>query len=63
MYQVKILLAVASICCLIAALLMLWNEAQLSLTFAEVKFMETLFILASIVLIKDYAKIKVNKDE
>lgn len=58
MYQVKILLAVASICCLIVALLMLWNEESLSLTFFETKFMESVLIIVSILLAKDCAGIK-----
>ena len=58
MYQVKILLAVASICCLIMALVMLWNEERLSLTFFETKSLETVFIIASILLAKDCAGIK-----
>lgn len=58
MYQVKILLAVASICCLITALVMLWNEEMLSLTFFEMKSLETVFIIAAVILAKDYAGIK-----
>lgn len=58
MYQVKILLAVASICCLITALVMLWNEESLSLTFFEMKFMESILIIVSILLAKDCARIK-----
>ena len=58
MYQVKILLAVASICCLIMALVMLWNEERLSLTFFETKFMESVLIIVSILLAKDCAGIK-----
>ena len=58
MYQVKILLAVASICCLIVALVMLWNEESLSLTFFEMKFMESVLIIVSILLAKDCAGIK-----
>ena len=58
MYQVKILLAIASICCLIMALVMLWNEERLSLTFFETKFMDSMFIIASILLAKDCAGIK-----
>lgn len=58
MYQVKILLAVASICCLIIALVMLWNEDVLSLTFFETKFMESMFVIAAVILAKDYAGIK-----
>lgn len=58
MYQVKILLAVASICCLITALVMLWNEDVLSLTFFEMKFMESMFVIAAVILAKDYAGIK-----
>ena len=58
MYQVKILLAVASICCLITALVMLWNEDVLSLTFFEMKSLETVFVIASILLAKDCVGIK-----
>ena len=58
MYQVKILLAVASICCLIMALVMLWNEERLSLTFFETKSLETVFIIVSILLAQDCAGIK-----
>lgn len=63
MFSVKVLLGTASLCCLIVALLILWNEEELSLTFFEIKCSETLFILASIVLAKDYAGIKVNRNE
>ena len=58
MYQVKILLGIASICCLIVALVMLWNEQSLSLTFFEMKFMESVLIIVSILLAKDCAGIK-----
>lgn len=58
MYQVKILLAVASICCLILALVMLWNEEKLSLTFFEMKSLETVFVISAVILAKDYAGIK-----
>ena len=58
MYQVKILLGTAALCCLITALLMLWNEERLSLTFFEMKSLETVFIIASILLAKDCAGIK-----
>ena len=58
MYQVKILLAVASICCLITALVMLWNEDALSFTFFETKSLETVFVIAAVMLAKDYTGIK-----
>ena len=58
MFSVKVLLGTASVCCLIIALLMLWNEERLSLTFFEMKFMESMFVIASILLAKDYAGIK-----
>ena len=58
MYQVKILLGTAALCCLIVALLMLWNEQSLSLTFFEMKFMESVLIIVSILLAKDCAGIK-----
>lgn len=60
MYQMKILLGTASICSLILALVMLWNEERTSLTFFETKSCETLFIIISILLAKDYAEIKVK---
>lgn len=58
MYQVKLLLGTASICCLILALMMLWNEERLSLTFFETKFLESMFIIAAVILAKDCAGIK-----
>ena len=58
MTSVKILLGTAALCCLILALLMLWNEQSLSLTFFEVKFMESLFVISAVILAKDCAGIK-----
>jgi hypothetical protein len=58
MYQVKILLGTAALCCLIVVLVMLWNEKSLSLTFFEMKFMESVLIIISILLAKDCAGIK-----
>ena len=58
MTSVKILLGTAALCCLIVALLMLWNEESLSLTFFEMKFMESVLIIVSILLAKDCAGIK-----
>ena len=58
MYQVKLLLGTASVCALIIALMMIWNEKRLSLTFFEMKSLETVFVIAAIMLAKDCAKLK-----
>lgn len=58
MYQVKLLLGTASVCALIMALILIWKEQRLSLTFFEMKSLETMFVIAAVILAKEAAKIK-----
>jgi uncharacterized integral membrane protein len=57
MIGTKILLIVAAICALIIALMLLWNEKSVSLTFFEAKLLETVFVISAILLTKEYSKL------
>ena len=58
MKLVKFILATSAISFAIAAILLIWNEDTAKCGVSTCKFIETLFICCSLVLIKEVAKIK-----
>ena len=57
MFEVKVLLGTAAICSALLAVLMLWNLEALSCGIIVAKVFITVFIISSIILTKDVAKL------
>lgn len=61
MKLVKLLLLSTCISSLIAAILLLWNESEVSCGVVTCKVMETMFIIVAVVTSKEAASINCNK--
>ena len=61
MKLVKLLLLSTCISSLIAAILLLWNESEVTCSIATCKVMETLFIIVAVKTAQYSASIKTNK--
>lgn len=57
MFGVKVLLGTAALCSALLAVLMLWNMEALSCSVITTKVFVTVFIISSIILTKDMAKL------
>ena len=57
MFEVKVLLATAAICSALLAVLMIWNMEVLSCDVIITKILITIFVVSSIILTKDVAKL------
>lgn len=58
MKLLKLQLAIYAICLAVLAIVLIWNEDTAKCGVSTCKFIETLFICASLWLIKELAKIK-----
>ena len=61
MKLVKLLLLSTCISSLIAAILLLWNESEVSCGYTICKVMETMFIIVAVATSKEAASINSNK--
>ena len=61
MKLVKLLLLSTCISSLIAAILLLWNESEVSCSVVACKVMETMFIIVAVTTAKEAASIKTDK--
>ena len=61
MKLVKLLLLSTCISSLIAAILLLWNESEVSCGVVTCKVIETMFIIVAVILSKEAASINCNK--
>ena len=61
MKLVKLSLISACIASLIAAILLLWNESEVSCGIVACKVMETMFIIVAVATSKEAASIKTDK--
>ena len=61
MKLVKLLLLSTCISSLIAAILLLWNESEVSCGYTICKVMETMFIIVAVVTSKEAASINCDK--
>ena len=61
MKSVKLLLLSTCISSLIAAILLLWNESEVSCGVVTCKVMETMFIIVAVIAAKEAAYINCNK--
>ena len=61
MKLVKLLLLSTCISSLIAAILLLWNESEVSCGVVACKVMETMFIIVAVATSKEAASIKTDK--
>lgn len=57
MFGVKVLLGTAALCSALLAVLMLWNLEALSCSVTTAKVFITVFVISSIILTKDVAKL------
>ena len=61
MKLVKLLLLSTCISSLIAAILLLWNESEVSCGYTTCKVMETMFIIVAVISSREIAHINCNK--
>ena len=61
MKLVKLLLLSTCISSLILAILLLWNESEVSCSYTICKVMETMFIIVAVATSKEAASIKTDK--
>ena len=61
MKLVKLLLLSTCISSLIAAILLLWNESEVSCGYHTCKVLETMFICVAVITAKEAASIKTDK--
>lgn len=61
MKLIKLLLLSTCISSLIAAILLLWNESEVSCGIVACKVMETMFIIVAVISSKEAASIKTDK--
>lgn len=63
MLQIKLLLSVGALSALICALLLLWNESEVTCGMTTCKLFETMFIVVSLVLTREVSKITIMKNK
>ena len=61
MKSVKLLLVSTCISSLILAILLLWNESEVSCGYTTCKVMETMFIIVAVISSREIAHINCNK--
>ena len=63
MFGIKVLLKCAAFSSALCALILLWNESEVSCGYTMTKVLETVFILSALVLTREYADIKIEHHE
>ena len=60
MYGIKVLLSTVALACVACALLLLWNESEVTCGYTTCKLLETMFIICSLIATREVYKCDVK---